>query len=63
MANALANTQGSLFNKKGGLYAKVLPQYLPNYKADKTGIADAFASMQRNMARRVRPIYTRSIGF
>ena len=51
VASALVNTQGSIFNKKGGLYAEVLPIYLHNDEADEAGIAEAFASMQRNMAR------------
>jgi Caspase domain len=43
VAGALVNTQGS------GLYAEVLPIYLHDSTADKAGIFDAIASMQRNM--------------
>jgi len=50
VASALVNTQGSVFNKEGGLYAEVLPIYLHDDTADKVGIAEAFASMQRLMA-------------
>jgi hypothetical protein len=35
VANALLATQGSEFNKKGGLYAEVRPQYLPDGEADR----------------------------
>jgi uncharacterized caspase-like protein len=51
VANALVNTQGSEFNKIGGLYAEVVPQYLHDESANKRGIFEAFASMQRNMAK------------
>jgi uncharacterized caspase-like protein len=44
MASALVNTQS------GGLYAEVLPIFLRDRTADKAGIFDALASMQRNMA-------------
>jgi hypothetical protein len=50
-ANALVNTQSSEFNKMGGLYAEILPIYLHDSTADKDGVFDAFASMQRNMAK------------
>jgi uncharacterized caspase-like protein len=45
MASALVNTQS------GGLYAEVLPIFLHDRAADKAGIFDALASMQRNMAK------------
>jgi WD40 repeat protein/uncharacterized caspase-like protein len=51
VANALVNTQSGEFNKIGGLYAEVLPQYLHDSTADKAGIFEAFASMRRNMAK------------
>jgi Caspase domain len=51
VANALVDTQSSEFNKLGGLYAEVLPQYLHDSTADKAGIFNAFASIQRNMAK------------
>jgi hypothetical protein len=44
MASALVNTQS------GGLYAEVLPIFLHDRTADKAGIFDALASMQRNVA-------------
>jgi uncharacterized caspase-like protein len=51
VASALVNTQGGVFNRLGSLYAEVLPMFLPDRNADKAGIAEAFASMQRNMAK------------
>ena len=51
VANALVNTQGSEFNKLGGLYADVLPIYLHDQTANKRAIFEAFASLQRNMAK------------
>jgi uncharacterized caspase-like protein len=45
LASALVNTQS------GGLYAEVLPIFLHDRTADKAGIFDALASMQRNMAK------------
>jgi uncharacterized caspase-like protein len=45
MASALVNTQ------TGGLYAEVLPIFLHDRTADRGGIFDALASMQRNMAK------------
>ena len=51
VASALLATQGSEFNKKGGLYAEVKPQYLHDKDADRAGIFRAFASMQANMAK------------
>jgi hypothetical protein len=42
MASALLATQGSEFNKKGGLYADVKPQYLHDCEADKAAILRAF---------------------
>jgi hypothetical protein len=43
VANALVNTQG------GGLYAEVKPMFLHDREADKAGIFDALAVMERNM--------------
>jgi WD40 repeat protein len=43
IASALLNTQG------GGLYAEVKPMFLHDGEADKHGIADALAAMDRNM--------------
>jgi WD40 repeat protein len=43
VASALVNTQG------GGLYAEVKPMFLRDDTADKTGIFDALAAMERNM--------------
>jgi uncharacterized caspase-like protein len=51
VASALLATQGSEFNKKGGLYADVKPQFLPDGDADKAGIFGALASMKDNMAK------------
>ena len=51
VANALVNTQGGEFNKMGGLYAEILPIYLHDKTATKRAIFEAFASMQRNMAK------------
>ena len=45
VASALMNTQG------GGLYAEVRPQLLQDATADKAGIFEALAAMERNMAR------------
>src|SRR5262249_39345561 len=50
VANAIINTQGSEFNKLGGLYAEVKPIYLHDKTADKAGIFGAFASVRSNMA-------------
>ena len=44
VANALVNTQ------EGGLYARVIPQFLSNETATKGGIFDALTAMERNMA-------------
>jgi uncharacterized caspase-like protein len=43
VASALVNTQ------EGGLYAEVKPQFLQNRTADKAGVFDALAAMERNM--------------
>jgi nitroreductase len=43
MASALVNTQ------EGGLYAEVKPMFLHDRTADKAGIFDALAAMERNM--------------
>src|SRR5262249_31019723 len=43
VASALVNTQD------GGLYAEVKPMFLHNSTADKAGIFDALAAMERNM--------------
>ena len=45
VASALVNTQG------GGLYAEVMPTFLHDSTADKAGIFEALAAMERNMAR------------
>jgi uncharacterized caspase-like protein len=45
VASALVNTQG------GGLYAEVMPMYLHDHKADKPGIFEALAAMERNMGK------------
>jgi WD40 repeat protein len=45
VASALVNTQG------GGLYAEVMPTYLHDGTADKPGIFEALAAMERNMAK------------
>jgi WD40 repeat protein len=50
VASALLATQGSEFNKKGGLYAEVRPQYLYDKFADKAGIFSALEAMKTNMA-------------
>jgi WD40 repeat protein len=44
VASALVNTQS------GGLYAEVMPQFLPDDKASKSGIFDGLAAMEHNMA-------------
>ena len=51
VASALLATQGSEFNKKGGLYADVKPQYLHDGDADRAAIFRALASMKANMAK------------
>jgi hypothetical protein len=51
VASALVASQGSEFNKKGGLYAGVLPQYLRDKDADRAGIFNALESMKTNMAK------------
>ncbi len=51
VVNSILNTQGSLFNQAGGLYAEVLPIYLHDDTADRAGIFEALASMQNNMSR------------
>ena len=38
VANALLNTQGGQSNKLGGLYAEIVPQYLPNDQATRENI-------------------------
>jgi uncharacterized caspase-like protein len=45
VASALINTQD------GGLYAEVVPAFLHDDTADKAGIFEALAAMERNMAR------------
>jgi uncharacterized caspase-like protein len=50
VASAIA-TQGSEFNKKGGLYTEVLTQYLHDEEADRAGIFNALESMKTNMAK------------
>lgn len=51
VASALLATQGSEFNKRGGLYADVKTQYLHDGEADRAGIFRAFDSMKANMAK------------
>jgi hypothetical protein len=51
VTNALVNTQRSEYNKLGGLYAEVVPQYLHDATADRGGIFNAFDAMQRDMAK------------
>jgi WD40 repeat protein len=51
VASALLATQGSEFNKKGGLYAEVRPQYLHDGEADRAAIFRALGSMKANMAK------------
>ena len=50
VASALANTQGSTRNGTAGLYTDVLSIHLEDKLATKGAIAEAFASIQRNMA-------------
>jgi WD40 repeat protein len=50
VASALLATQGGEFNKMGGLYADVKPQYLSDDKADKAGIFTALDVLKTNMA-------------
>jgi outer membrane protein assembly factor BamB len=51
VASALLATQGSEFNKKGGLYADVKTQYLHDGGADRAAIFRALGSMKANMAK------------
>jgi uncharacterized caspase-like protein len=51
VASALLATQGSEFNKKGGLYADVKTQYLHDGDADRAGIFSAFDVMKAKMAK------------
>jgi hypothetical protein len=51
VASALLATQGSEFNKMGGLYAVVRPQYLHDGEADRAAIFRSFGSMKANMAK------------
>ena len=50
VANALLNTQGGKANKLGGLYADIIPTWLPNDQATKENIFSALDAMQRRMA-------------
>ena len=50
VANALLDTQGGQSNKLGGLYAQIVPQYLPNDQATRENIFTALDTMQRRMA-------------
>jgi WD40 repeat protein len=50
VANALLLTQGGDFNKKGGLYADVKPQYLHDRDADRAGILGALETIKTSMA-------------
>ncbi len=49
VATTLLETQGSDFNKKGGLYGKVTLQYLPDKLADKNGIFRSLDALKKNM--------------
>lgn len=51
VADALFATQGIQFNDGGGLYAQVLPQYLPDKQADRRGILRALEVMKENMSK------------
>jgi WD40 repeat protein len=51
VASALHATQGSEFNKTGGLYAEVRLQYLHDGEADRAAIFRALGSMKANMAK------------
>ena len=53
IASALLATQGSEFNKLGGLYAQVLIQYLHDSDADRAGIINALETVKTNMAKDV----------
>jgi Caspase domain/WD domain, G-beta repeat len=53
VASALLATQGSEFNKRGGLYADVKPQYLHDGEADRAAIFRALGSMKANMVQDV----------
>src|SRR5208282_1341315 len=50
LANALVATQGDT-SKGGGLYAKVIPQYLHDETANREGIFGAIDSIEQNMAK------------
>ena len=50
VANTLNNTQGGKSNKLGGLYADIIPTWLPNDQATKESIFSALDAMQRRMA-------------
>ena len=50
VASALLATQAGEFNKMGGLYADVKPQYLSDDKADRAGIFTALDALKTNMA-------------
>jgi WD40 repeat protein len=50
VASALLATQGSEFNRMGGLYADVKLQYLPDGEANRAAIFRALGSMKANMA-------------
>jgi Caspase domain len=51
VASALLATQGSEFNRKGGLYADGKPQYLHDGEADRAAIFRALGSIKANMAK------------
>jgi WD40 repeat protein len=51
VASALLATQGSEFNKKGGLYADVKTQYLHDGDADRAAMFRALDSMKANMVK------------
>jgi hypothetical protein len=51
LASTLIATQDSSLNKRPSFYAEVYPIVLQNKEADRPGIFEAFAAMQRNMAK------------
>jgi len=50
VASALFATQGGEFNKMGGLFADIRPQYLHDQEADRAAIFRALGTMKVNMA-------------
>ena len=51
VASALVASQGGEFNKKGGLYARVLLQYLHDKDADRAEVFTSLETMKMNMAK------------